>query len=135
MKIMRHRVILDQLPVDFFADPDGEWTFDELVEASGFNPASPGVSVGALAQPFLGHPAGSAVVADTAERTRGQQYVAIVECPQLVSPAQLVSPNQGAATQDDATAQDCAAAQDDAAAQDHSKSPKSGMNRRSSLAA
>lgn len=77
MDAFRYRIELDEVPTDFFADPDGEWTYEELVAASGFDAETHTVCIGALTQPFRGHPAGSAVIT-IAERTG--RYVAIVEC-------------------------------------------------------
>jgi hypothetical protein len=82
----RHRVKLNTVPVDFFADPDGEWTYEELVELSGFDAATQTICIGALKQPFRGHPEGAAVVT-TAER-RGRQVV-IIECGSAAGRADL----------------------------------------------
>jgi hypothetical protein len=79
MDAVRYRIELDEVPADFFADPDGEWTYEELVIASGFDMETQTVCIGALTQPFRGHPAGAAVIT-TAERDG--RYVAIVECAQ-----------------------------------------------------
>ena len=73
----RYAVSLDQVPVDFFADPDGAWTWSELAEAAGFAPDA-GIAIGALRRSFNGHPAGSAVVTLNAAQ---RPYVAIIECP------------------------------------------------------
>jgi len=76
-RIARYAVALDQIPADFFADPDGSWTFDALAEAAGFAPNA-GIAIGALRHSFGEHPAGSAVVTlNSATRP----YVAIIECP------------------------------------------------------
>lgn len=75
MRISRYRVELTELPVDLLADPDGQWDYDSLIEAAGFDPQSEGVAIGALTQVYEGHPDGSAVVACT-----GSGYLAIVEC-------------------------------------------------------
>jgi len=72
-----YAVALEHIPVDFFADPDGSWTYEALVEASGFS-ASSGVAIGALKQPFSGHLDGAAVVT---LNTEARPYVAIIECP------------------------------------------------------
>lgn len=72
-----HRVKLSAVPVDFFADPDGEWTYEELVELSGFDASTQTICIGALKRPFLGHPEGAAVV--TIAERRGRQVV-IIEC-------------------------------------------------------
>ena len=77
MKVSRYQVSLKQVPVDFFADPDGLWDFESLAEAAGFDPDQ-GVAVGALTGDFRGHPAGAAVVTLNAKR---RPYVAIIECP------------------------------------------------------
>jgi hypothetical protein len=67
---------LERIPCDFYADPDGRWTYDELVRAARFS--ADDVAIGALADDFNGHPAGSAVVTlNSADRP----YVAIIECP------------------------------------------------------
>ena len=76
MRIVRYRVPVDRVPVDFFADPDGEWEFETLVEAAGFEVSRPGIQIGALADRFADHPEGSAVVA----QADGGSYLAIVEC-------------------------------------------------------
>lgn len=73
----RYAVSLDQIPADFFADPDGEWTFEGLADLAGFTPDT-GVAIGALRRSFNGHPAGSAVVTLNAAM---RPYVAIIECP------------------------------------------------------
>jgi len=73
----RYAVPLDQVPADFFADPDGAWTWAELAEAAGFA-SDAGIAIGALRRSFNGHPAGSAVVTLNAAL---RPYIAIVECP------------------------------------------------------
>lgn len=80
MIVSRYSLELEDIPADFFADPDGDWTYEELVLASGFDPETQGVCIGALTQEFGGHPEGSAVVTITARR---RPYVAIIECPPL----------------------------------------------------
>lgn len=50
------------VPVDFCADPDGAWNYDELLEAANFDPAWGKVEVGALTQAYRSFPEGSAVV-------------------------------------------------------------------------
>lgn len=77
-RITRYRVTPEQVPVDFFADPDGSWEFASLVEMAGFNPEHPGASVGALTQPFDGFPEGSAVITEVGV---GCRYVAIAQLP------------------------------------------------------
>jgi hypothetical protein len=76
-RIAIYAVPLDAVPVDFFADPDGQWSYEGLAAAAGFAP-SDGVAVGALTRDHFGHPEGSAVVTLNAE---SRPYVAIVECP------------------------------------------------------
>jgi len=76
-RVARYAVTLDQVPADFFADPDGAWTFEGLAEAAGFA-IDAGLAVGALRRPFNGHPAGSAVVTLNAA---SRPFVAIIECP------------------------------------------------------
>jgi hypothetical protein len=73
----RYALPLDQIPADFFADPDGDWTFESLANAAGFA-ADTGIAIGALRRSFNGHPAGSAIVTLNAAT---RPYVAIVECP------------------------------------------------------
>jgi hypothetical protein len=75
--VTRYALALDQIPADFFADPDGLWTFEGLADAAGFA-LDAGVAVGALRRSFNGHPAGSAVVTLNAAT---RPYVAIIECP------------------------------------------------------
>jgi hypothetical protein len=93
MKITRYTLSADHVPVDFFADPDGAWEFNDLVEAAGFDPESPGICLGALIEPFHGHPEGSAVVT---EMGRQRPYVAIVECGSMPAPQRL--PERGYAS-------------------------------------
>jgi len=77
MNAARYRVKLGCVPADFFADPDGEWTYEALVAASGFDPERQTVCIGALTQAFRGHPEGSAVI--TIAERRGR-CVVIVQC-------------------------------------------------------
>ena len=77
MRVSYYALPLDQVPADFFADPDGAWSYDLLARAAGFASHS-GVAIGALKADFNGHPEGAAVVTLNA-LTR--PYVAIVECP------------------------------------------------------
>ena len=91
-RVRRYQVPLDEVPADFFADPDGSWTFEALAAAAGFAGES-GVAIGALREPFRGHPDGAAVVTLNAE---ARPYVAIVECPiayELVSDAERAEPS------------------------------------------
>ncbi len=53
---------LESIPVDFFADPDGVWEYDELARVAGFDQAWGQLSVGALTEPYSGFPEGAAVV-------------------------------------------------------------------------
>jgi len=77
MRVTYYALALDQVPVDFFADPDGAWSYELLSRAAGFASHS-GVAIGALREQFNGHPEGAAVVTlDALTRP----YVAIVECP------------------------------------------------------
>src|SRR3954471_994293 len=77
MRVTYYALALDQVPADFFADPDGTWTYELLARAAGFASHS-GVAIGALRAEFNGHPEGAAVVTlDALTRP----YVAIVECP------------------------------------------------------
>ena len=78
----RYELALEQIPVDFFADPDGEWTFDDLARRAGFDPDSDPVAIGALKQSFCGHPAGSAVVT---LNSKNRPYVAIVDLSVLLT--------------------------------------------------
>jgi hypothetical protein len=77
MRVTYYALSLEKVPADFFADPDGAWSYDLLARAAGFASHS-GVAVGALKAEFNGHPEGAAVVTLNA-LTR--PYVAIVECP------------------------------------------------------
>jgi len=77
LNVSYYALSLDQVPVDFFADPDGAWSYEVLARAAGFASHS-GVAIGALKCAFNGHPDGAAVVTLNA-LTR--PYVAIIECP------------------------------------------------------
>ncbi|MEO7035451.1 MAG: hypothetical protein ABI548_16105 [Polyangiaceae bacterium] len=77
MRVTYYALSLDQVPADFFADPDGAWSYDLLARAAGFASHS-GVAIGALKAGFNGHPEGAAVVTLNA-LTR--PYIAVVECP------------------------------------------------------
>ena len=76
-RVARYALPLEQIPADFFADPDGDWSFEGLAEAAGFA-LDAGIAIGALRHSFNGHPAGSAVVTLNAA---ARPYVAVVECP------------------------------------------------------
>lgn len=98
MRIFRYLVDMKAVPVDFFADPDGNWERDSLVEAAGFDPNNEEVAIGALTDAFEGHPDGAAVVTRTLE---GRAYIAVVECverPQLIRihPARTAQPRVAA---------------------------------------
>jgi hypothetical protein len=77
LRVACYRVALDAVPADFFADPDGQWTFEALARAAGFR-TDEGVAIGAIRQPFGRHPDGAAVVTLNCEQ---RPYVAIIECP------------------------------------------------------
>jgi len=53
---------LESIPVDFFADPDGPWEYEQLAREAGFDQAWGQLSIGALSQPYAGFPEGAAVV-------------------------------------------------------------------------
>ncbi len=77
MRVTYYALSLDKVPADFFADPDGAWSYELLARAAGFATHS-GVAIGALRADFNGHPEGAAVVT---LNTLPRPYVAIVECP------------------------------------------------------
>lgn len=83
-RVACYAVALEAFPVDFFADPDGRWTYEGLAEAAGFS-LEAGVAIGVLSRDHFGHPEGSAVVTLNAE---ARPYVAIVECPIAYAPAE-----------------------------------------------
>jgi len=91
MRVSYYALPLDQVPADFFADPDGTWTYELLSRAAGFASHS-GVAIGALWTDFNGHPEGAAVVTLNA-LTR--PYVAIIECPIAY---EYVEPSEGSAS-------------------------------------
>jgi hypothetical protein len=76
-RVACYAIPVTSVPADFFADPDGQWTLEALAQAAGFS-VQQGVAVGALREPFNGHPDGAAVVTLNAE---SRPYVAIIECP------------------------------------------------------
>lgn len=77
MRVSYYALALEQIPADFFADPDGAWSYELLSRAAGFA-YHHDVAIGALRSPFNGHPEGAAVVTLNA---LSRPYVAIVECP------------------------------------------------------
>ncbi len=78
MKTQTYALSLQQIPVDLFADPDGAWSYEALVAAAGLDPEmQPPAVIGALSEPWHGHPDGAAVVASA---TDGGASVTIVEC-------------------------------------------------------
>ncbi len=87
MRIFRYRESLDSVPVDLCADPDGEWTYEALVEAAGFDLQDEGIAIGALTDAYYGHPDGSAVVA-----TPKSGFIAIIEC--VPEPVRLPLPQR-----------------------------------------
>jgi hypothetical protein len=82
MRISRYLLDSSVLPLDLFADPDGDWEYPTLVEAAGFDSEAADVFIGALTETYDGHPDGSAVVFQP-----GCSYLAIVEC--IPEPIQL----------------------------------------------
>jgi hypothetical protein len=76
MRVAYYAMPLERIPCDFFADPDGRWSYESLRKAARLE--QEGVAIGALKNTFNGHPEGSAVVTLNAE---SRPYVAIVECP------------------------------------------------------
>jgi hypothetical protein len=71
--------------VDFRADPDGEWDYDTLLEAAGFDKDAPSVRVGALCANFEGHSEGAAVVSEIDGDTMTGRYFAIIEFGEPIS--------------------------------------------------
>ena len=61
MRVSYYALALDQVPADFFADPDGAWSYELLARAAGFASHS-GVAIGALRSESSGYPEGAAVV-------------------------------------------------------------------------
>jgi hypothetical protein len=68
---------LDEVPVDFLADPDGVWEFETLAGAAGFEEAWGRISIGALTEPYRDFPAGAAVVLLDAP---GECAISLVDC-------------------------------------------------------
>jgi hypothetical protein len=63
MKVTHYILDTTHIPVDFRADPDGLTDYEALVAAAGFDAnLAPAPAIGALAQPWFGHPEGAAVV-------------------------------------------------------------------------
>ena len=78
MKIQEYAVSFEELPVDLFADPDGEWSYEELVAAAGLDPdVVPPHFIGALTEAWRGHPDGAAVIAAS---VGGERRVTVIEC-------------------------------------------------------
>lgn len=75
--VLHLSVPLGRVPVDFFADPDGTWDFETLVLHAGFQQELGEVAIGALTEPYVGFPAGAAVVAVSAG---AHIAVALVDC-------------------------------------------------------
>jgi hypothetical protein len=86
MRIFRYLVDMKAVPVDFYADPDGDWDYAALVEAAGFDPENADVSIGALSDAFEGHPDGSAVVT---RAQAGRAYIAVIECVARPEPIRI----------------------------------------------
>ncbi|HEX4477705.1 MAG TPA: hypothetical protein VH142_21595 [Polyangiaceae bacterium] len=80
MKTSKYFKQLQRIPTDFFADPDGDWSYESLVAAAGFSALGVPV-IGALSEPWNGHPEGAAVVAAF---TESGPRLAIVECAQTM---------------------------------------------------
>jgi hypothetical protein len=67
MRVAIHLPSLAGIPVDFFADPDGPWEYEDLVRSAGLDPeaaqaASCELFIGALTETYLGFPEGAAVL-------------------------------------------------------------------------
>ena len=88
-EVSQYSFALEDIPVDFFADPDGVWDIESIAEAAGFGSADD-VAVGALTRSFRGHEEGCAVVT---LNSKDRPYVAIVRCPE---PQQLFAKNSAA---------------------------------------
>lgn len=72
------------VPVDFFADPDGSWEYEDLLEAANFDPAWGRVEVGALTRAYRSFPEGAAVVM---LKVGESVSVVLVDCTQAVQAA------------------------------------------------
>jgi hypothetical protein len=68
---------LNDIPVDFLADPDGRWEYEELALVAGFDEAWGRLSIGALTEPYAGFPEGAALVMLT---TADHCAIALVDC-------------------------------------------------------
>jgi hypothetical protein len=77
MRVTAISTSIEDLPVDFFADPDGLWEYDELAQLAGFDQGWGQLSVGALTEPFAGFPEGAAVVMFV---TAEQCFVTLIDC-------------------------------------------------------
>jgi hypothetical protein len=77
MRVALSQVKLDAIPVDFRADPDGNWEYESLARDTGFDERWGRMAIGALTQPFDGFPEGAAVVTFT---SGSQCSVALVDC-------------------------------------------------------
>jgi hypothetical protein len=77
MRVALSQAKLDVIPVDFRADPDGEWEYEALARGVGFDERWGQMAVGALTQPFGGFPEGAAVVTFT---SGSRCSVALVDC-------------------------------------------------------
>jgi hypothetical protein len=81
---------LETIPVDFCADPDGCWDYDQLAQVAGFDQAWGQLSIGALTEPYAGFPDGAAVVLFTnADRC----VIALVDC--VVVSDECIAPFRG----------------------------------------
>jgi hypothetical protein len=77
MRVTRTAPTVKDIPVDFFADPDGSWEFEGLARRAGFDERWGDVLVGALTKTYEGFPEGAAVVTLT---TGSHCSVALVDC-------------------------------------------------------
>jgi len=68
---------LEDIPVDFFGDPDGCWDYDQLAQIAGFDQAWGQLSIGALTEPYSGFPDGAAVVMFT---SADECVIALIDC-------------------------------------------------------
>lgn len=77
MRVTAISTSIEDIPVDFFADPDGLWEYDELAQLAGFDQGWGQLSVGALTEPCSGFPEGAAVVMFV---TAEQCFVTLIDC-------------------------------------------------------